>query len=47
MNGEPQPLGIHLLMGNSARKKIANYLQSMQGGAISVSMGLAVKRPSP
>ncbi len=37
------PLGLHLLMGDNAYKKIRNHLQNMQLGKITIAMGLAIK----
>ena len=37
------PLGIHLLMGENAEIKIANYLRNLQTGRVSVAMGMAEK----
>lgn len=44
-SGQTPPLGIHLLMGETARDKIGNYLKSMHGGAITIAMGVAIKSP--
>ncbi len=37
------PVGIHLLMGDTARPKIANYVDGLQRGCLVVAMGLARK----
>lgn len=42
-SGSPPPLGIHVLMGNSACEKITNYLTSLENGTTTVAMGLAIK----
>lgn len=35
------PLGIHLLMGDTAKQKLVNYVNSMKAGKISVALGVA------
>ena len=37
------PLGIHLLMGDTARQKIENYIASLKASAITVAMGYACR----
>ena len=37
------PIGIHLLMGDTARQKIENYIASLKAGAITVAMGYVRK----
>ncbi|MGI9517702.1 MAG: class I SAM-dependent methyltransferase [Pirellulaceae bacterium] len=39
----PPPIGIHLLMGDTARTKLANYLNGLNGGKLSVVIGVATK----
>ena len=41
LNGLP-PLGIHLLMGATAEQKLANYIDGMVAGSLSVVLGSAV-----
>ncbi len=43
-NGKP-PLGIHLLMGDTAEEKIANYIDGLRRQAIFVALGVARKEP--
>lgn len=39
----PPPLGIHLLMGETARTKIKNYIFNMKGERLVVALGVAQK----
>ena len=39
----PPPIGIHLLMGDSARSKLENYMLNLTENRISVALGLAEK----
>mmetsp|Transcript_27669 Transcript_27669/g.57923 ORF Transcript_27669/g.57923 Transcript_27669/m.57923 type:complete len:345 (+) Transcript_27669:99-1133(+) len=41
-NGPP-PLGIHLLMGPTARDKLRNHVANLQNGRTTIVMGVAVK----
>ena len=42
----PPPLGVHLLMGENAREKVANHTYNLRTGRTIVVMGVAVKRNS-
>ena len=39
----PPPLGIHLLMGENAKQKLTNYVESMKRNQISVALGVVMK----
>ena len=41
-----QPLGLHFLMGSDTRLKVANYLDGLQSGIITVAMGVAERLPN-
>ena len=40
----PPPLGIHLLLGETAQQKGENYMRNLQEGRVSVVLGMGVKR---
>ncbi len=40
----PPPLGIHLLMGDNAKKKLQNYARNLNGNRVSVVLGMACKK---
>ena len=42
----PPPIGIHLLMGDTARDKLKNYVCNLREERTSVALGTAVKRVS-
>jgi MPBQ/MSBQ methyltransferase len=42
---EPPPVGLHLLMGPTAREKFTNVLQSMESGAITPVVMIARREP--
>ena len=43
-SGPMPPLGLHLLMGETAKQKMTNYLKSLQENSVTVAMGVAIRQ---